>query len=498
MPRPKKTDAPDITQRCELTAGVIERLACPPGRSQVFLRDTRAPALRVRVTPAGAKSFVFERSLNNKTIRITLGAVSDWTIEQARIEARELTVLVDKGTDPRELERQRQAEKAAAAHAAEVAAEQARQRLAEMVAAEAVRAESARVTWERYLAARRPRWRERTLDDHVRVAQIGGQTKVRGEGLTRPGPLAPLLALPLAELTPTAVEAWVAKEANARPARVRLSLRMLKAFLRWAAAEPDLAERVDASAASGRKARDAAGSSRPRKDVLLREQLPAWFSQVRALSNPVVSAYLQCLLVTGARREEMLRLKWSDINWVWKGLHLADKVDDDGRVIPMTPYVAYLLSGLPRVNEWVFASSRSVSLHPLHARRRDRYHLRQGTLAPAGPRVVASASGRLVEPASGHSRACAAAGIEGLTLHGLRRSFSSLTEWLEIPTGVVAQIMGHKPSATAEKHYKVRPLDLLRVHHERIERWMLEQAGVAFDYDAAVETRRASLAVIGN
>ena len=66
------------------------------------------------------------------------------------------------------------------------------------------------------------------------------------------------------------------------------------------------------------------------------------------------------------------------------------------------------------------------------------------------------------------------------TLHGLRRSFKSLTEWLEIPAGVVAQIMGHKPSATAEKHYTVRPLDLLRVHHEKIEMWILEQAGLPF------------------
>ncbi len=73
---------------------------------------------------------------------------------------------------------------------------------------------------------------------------------------------------------------------------------------------------------------------------------------------------------------------------------------------------------------------------------------------------------------------------EVLTLHGLRRSFKSLTEWLEIPAGVVVQIMGHKPSATAEKHYTVRPLDLLRLHHERIEAWVLEQAGVSFDRTA--------------
>jgi integrase len=72
------------------------------------------------------------------------------------------------------------------------------------------------------------------------------------------------------------------------------------------------------------------------------------------------------------------------------------------------------------------------------------------------------------------------AAIDGLTLHGLRRSFASLTEWLEVPAGVVAQIQGHKPSATREKHYIVRPLDLLRVHHERIEAWILEQANVSF------------------
>jgi len=49
---------------------------------------------------------------------------------------------------------------------------------------------------------------------------------------------------------------------------------------------------------------------------------------------------------------------------------------------------------------------------------------------------------------------------------------------------VVAQIQGHKPSATAEKHYKVRPLELLATHHERIEAWVLQQAGVPFDAKA--------------
>ena len=48
----------------------------------------------------------------------------------------------------------------------------------------------------------------------------------------------------------------------------------------------------------------------------------------------------------------------------------------------------------------------------------------------------------------------------------------------EVPAGIVAQIMGHKPSAIAEKHYRQRPLDLLRMWHTKIEGWMLEQAGI--------------------
>jgi len=66
------------------------------------------------------------------------------------------------------------------------------------------------------------------------------------------------------------------------------------------------------------------------------------------------------------------------------------------------------------------------------------------------------------------------------SLHGLRRSFGTLSEWVEVPAGIVAQIMGHKPSAIAEKHYIQRELDLLHLWHVKIESWILEQAGIEF------------------
>ena len=73
MARPKKSDAPYLADRVNLTAGAIERLACPDGKQQAFMRDSKVPGLRVRVTAGSAKSFVFEAKLNRQTIRRTIG-----------------------------------------------------------------------------------------------------------------------------------------------------------------------------------------------------------------------------------------------------------------------------------------------------------------------------------------------------------------------------------------------------------------------------------------
>ena len=105
MARPRKADKVDTSLAHELTAGLIERFTCPDGKQQDFLRDTKAPGLRVRATAAGAKSFVFEAKLQRKTIRRTIGDVRAWTIEQARTEANRMRVLIDAGTNPNELDR---------------------------------------------------------------------------------------------------------------------------------------------------------------------------------------------------------------------------------------------------------------------------------------------------------------------------------------------------------------------------------------------------------
>ena len=395
--------------RVRLTAGRVDAFTCPTDKPQAFLWDTDTPTLALRATPTGRKTYIFESRLNGATIRINIGTLADWPIEKARTKAQGLKMLVDGGTDPREVERDRQTA-AVEKKAADIA----------KVEADKVQAVTVGEVWAVYLAERRPHWGALHYADHIRLAKAGGlpaNRGTRGRGVTIAGPLHPLMVLPLRDLDAPTIEAWAANEAKTRPSAARLAWRCLKVFLGWCSEQPAYAALLPVkNPAKTTRSREALGKAGVKQDALMREQLTVWFEAVQGIGNPVTAAYLQTLLLTGARPGEVLALRWEDINTKWKGLTIRDKVEGE-RVIPLTPYVSHLMAALPRRNEFVFSG----------------------------------AAGALSKPHKPHSIACAVAGIDGLTLHGLRRSFKSLTEWLEVPAGVVAQVMGHKPSASAAR-----------------------------------------------
>lgn len=420
--------------KVNLTAGRIESFKCPPDKKQAFLWDSTQPGLGIRTTPAGKPAFIFQSEFQGQTLRMTIGATNVRTISEARVKARELQSRIDDGRDPRQVK------------AETTAADLAKRVLA--------RSEGTTVgeAWREYIEKRRDKWGIRHYQDHIAKAKAGGELScrgTRGRGVTVAGPLYPLMALPLRDLNAPAIAAWAAEEGQSRPTAGRLALRLLKAFLAWCMEHETYSQLVPtANPAKTKKTREAFGRAQAKSDALLKEQLPAWFREVHRMSNKVTSACLQMMLLTGARPGEILALRWDDVDTKWGLLTLRETTEHSkGRQIPLPPYLAHVLESLPRRSEWVFASTKGSP--------------------------ISSPNEQLAEIAR-------AAGIEHLTLHGLRRSFKSLSEWLDSPVGVVAQLMGHKPSATAEKHYTVRPVDLLRVHHERIVSWIIEQAEFEF------------------
>lgn len=51
--------------------------------------------------------------------------------------------------------------------------------------------------------------------------------------------------------------------------------------------------------------------------------------------------------------------------------------------------------------------------------------------------------------------------------------FNKLAIWAHINEGSLAQIAGHKSSALVERHYIVRPMDMLRETLQEYEDWIL-------------------------
>jgi hypothetical protein len=217
------------TSRIKLTSDRVDAFTCPDAKSQAFLWDKVAPSLLLRVTPTGRKTYAFEGRLNGLTIRFGIGAVRDWTLEKARQRATELKMLVDCGQDPREIERQQKRQ-----------LENRRQQ-------EHVEAITLSEAWAVYLKERRPFWGALHYQSHIDKASPGGMpSKRRGmtNKLTRPGPLASLMPLPLKSLDTATIEAWAKKEGKTRPTSARLAWRLLSVFLNWCTEHPQYAKAV--------------------------------------------------------------------------------------------------------------------------------------------------------------------------------------------------------------------------------------------------------------
>ena len=140
-------------------------------------------------------------------------------------------------------------------------------------------------------------------------------------------------------------------------------------------------------------------------------------------STPMAAAAaaIRLLLLTGCRRNEILMLRWDDIDRSAGELRLPDSKTGP-RPVPLTPAVERVLAHIPRIegNPWVIAgrdrSDRLKRVDPYWNKLRER------------------------------------AGLEDVRLHDFRHSFAS--QALEIGEGlpVIARLLGHRTVMTTVKY----------------------------------------------
>jgi integrase len=195
---------------------------------------------------------------------------------------------------------------------------------------------------------------------------------------------------------------------------------------------------------------------RAKTDSMTQTMLKPWFQAVRRIENPVIRTYLQCLLLLGCRRTALAALKWRDVDFEQGTLRFRDNGRIEGRLFPLTPFVASLFVLLPtKQKPYVFAADTKTKY--------------------------------LVEPRLAHKRALVEAGIsDDLTLTGLRRAFASLSEHAGMPREIIAHLQGYVLSASnhAESGNIQRDIDSLRRYMVDYEKWILDQAQMDFSADA--------------
>ena len=138
------------------------------------------------------------------------------------------------------------------------------------------------------------------------------------------------------------------------------------------------------------------------------------------MSVHTVAAF-RVLMLTGCRRNEVLELKWDDVDRTMGELRLRD-AKTGPRWVPLTPEVAGILDALPRVdgNPWVFPGR--------------------------------SPDGHLVNINQQWETLRSRAGLKDVRVHDLRHSFASRALALGESLTMIGGLLGHTKVQTTARY----------------------------------------------
>lgn len=276
--------------RVKLTKTKIEKEELPAGANQVFLWDSETPQLAARIT-SGAKAYVFQSRLDGRSLRVTIGQVADWAIEDARRECRRLQTLIDQGTDPREVK----AEKLKAIRAK-------RERDQTTVAA----------ALDEYVEKKRRDKDQLPLKDSTKadyLKAIAAPRLLKNGKKSLPGMLYCIAHKSIHELTAKDIRDAYAAAEKRGARQSAYAMQILRAVLNWHGVNPEGSPFDKAVAA---KHRIAIPTARPSKKPIPNERLGDWWNALCRISSDEGRDYFKFLMLTGCRVREPMKILVKD------------------------------------------------------------------------------------------------------------------------------------------------------------------------------------------
>ena len=93
-----------------------------------------------------------------------------------------------------------------------------------------------------------------------------------------------------------------------------------------------------------------------RERFLSEPDAQALFAAIKQSTNPMLQHIIPMLILTGARKREVLDARWEDIDFEHKSWRIHTTKSGQPRYVPLSAGAIAVLDALPRDGEWIFAN----------------------------------------------------------------------------------------------------------------------------------------------
>ncbi len=376
------------------TKATIEALPIPE-KGWTYYYDLKVQGLGIGVGATGKKSFILYRKINGRPERITLGRYPDLAIEQARGKASELNADIAEGKSP--ADRLRAAKR-------EMTLNDLFQEYMERRAAFNRRPDKPKATYRLYLSD----WSNRKLST-IRHEEVDRLHKKIGRNN---GQVTANIVLKL------------------------LHVMFNKAINEWRIWKGE-------SPAHG----IAKFPEQSRDRFLQSDELPRFFQAVEEEENETIRDYVLISLLAGARKSNVLAMRWQDINFERAEWRIEVTKNGTPQTVALSPEAIEILQNRKPSDGAIFVFPGSGK------------------------------AGHLMEPKKGWKRILERAGIDNLRIHDLRRTLGSWQAKTGASLAIIGKSLNHKNQNTTAIYARL-DLDPVRDSVNKATSAMMQAAGL--------------------
>lgn len=381
------------SDRFNFTKASIEALPLPSAGDRTTYHDLHTAGLQLRVTSSGKKTFsLYKRAKGGKPERVTIGSFNDGvTIEQARNKALKLKSAMSEGVSPT------------------MALRSARAELTFGEAFEMYIRDHATPTGLKSIDRMRGDF-ERYLGTMPKVAKKKhGKERVKSAGSVnwQDRKLSTISQSAIKDLRSSLAKECGNAATNHALKLVRVVFNKMCEWGEFKGENPALNPGLLKIASKDR--------------FLQKQELPQLFEALAKTTNTNIRDFILLSILTGARRSNVLSMRWAEINSERAEWRIPDTKNGDPVIIQLSREAVETLrarqASIP-AGEWVFPGSGKT--------------------------------GHMVSPKNGVSTILKAAGIDKLTIHDLRRTLGSWQAITGASLPIIGKSLGHKSIAATQ------------------------------------------------